>query len=99
MIKPINGMLLVKELQEGEEITNSGLIISAMSGSRGPKRGKIVAVGSPETNHFTGGFIPMDDFEVDSIVLYPNHSGEEVKEDGEEYLLIHYKHIMAKIIE
>ena len=63
----------------------------------GPKKSKVVAVGSPEINHFTGGQLPMD-FAINDTVVYPDHTGVDIKdEDGTEYVLIHSKHILAKI--
>jgi chaperonin GroES len=99
VIKPINGMLLIKEIERGEEKTQGGLILSATLEKYGPKKGTIIVVGTPEINHFTGGFIPMDDYSEGDTVLYPDHTGQEVKDNNETYLLIHYKHIMAKITE
>lgn len=97
MIKPINGMLLIKEEENSEKKTASGLVISAAISDLGPKRGKIVAVGSGETNHFTGGILPME-YEVDETILYPEHSGIDVEDsDGQKYIILHSKHVIAKV--
>lgn len=97
MINPINGMLLVKEEQQGDEVTVGGLIITAALNSGGPKRGEIIAVGSGETNHFTGGIVSMDMFSVGDKIIYADHAGVDVKDNGEEYILLHNKHVMAKL--
>ena len=98
MIQPINGMLLIKEEDKAEKKTASGLVISATVSDLGPKRGKIVAVGNGETNHFTGGVLPMD-FTVGETILYPDHSGIDVEDsDGEKYIILHTKHVMAKVV-
>ena len=97
MIKPINGMLLVQEEEASEKTTAAGIILSATVTDLGPKKSKVVAVGSEEINHFTCGILPMD-FEVGDTVVYPDHTGVDIKdEDGTEYVLIHSKHILAKI--
>lgn len=98
MIKPINGMLLVKQEESGEKKTSSGLVLSAAFSDSGPKRGKIVEVGTGEYNAFTGTAVDMSEFNIGDTVLYPEHSGTEVEdEEMNKYLLIHYKSIMAKV--
>lgn len=99
MIQPINGMLLLEQEEKGEKTTASGLVLSATISDLGPKRGKIVAVGSGEMNHFTGGTLSMDNFSVGDIVLFPDHSGIEVEDGDKKYLVIHNKHIIAKVGE
>lgn len=98
MIQPVNGMLLIKEEEKAEKKTASGLVLSASITDLGPKRGTVIQVGNGETNHFTGGTIPMD-FKINDIVVYPDHSGVDIEDsDGEKYIIIHNKHIMAKVV-
>lgn len=90
-------MLLIEEEKIGETKTQSGIILTASMSDLGPKKGTIVEVGEPENNHFNGGWIEMN-FNVGEVVLYPDHSGVDVKDDdGKEYIIIHNKHIIAKV--
>ena len=98
MINPINGMLLVEEEQAAEKTTKSGIVLAATYVDSGPKRGKIIAVGNGETNHFTNGTISMDVFSVGDTIVYADHTGVNIEdEDGKKYIILHHKHVMAKI--
>jgi co-chaperonin GroES (HSP10) len=99
MITPINGMLLIKEEEKTEKKTASGLVISAALSDLGPKKGTIISVGPGEVNHFTGEFLPMN-FKEGETILYPEHSGIDVEDtNGDKYIVLHNKHVIAKIGE
>lgn len=98
MIKPMNGMLLVKQ-EVAEDKVVGGIVIPMGLSETGPKRGVIKEVGDGEANHFTGGWLTMDNFAIGDTVMYPDHSGTQVEDGGEKYILIHNKYILAKIVE
>ena len=58
-----------------------------------PQTGKIVAVGAgartPE-----GKVLPMS-VKVGDVIMYDKYAGSEVKYQGEDYLVLHEKDIMA----
>jgi co-chaperonin GroES (HSP10) len=96
MIKPIGSMLLIKEIEQGDKTTKTGLVISATFASSGPKQGQVVDMGDGEFN-YKGDLIPILGIDIDDIVYYPEHSGANVEdEDGNKYLLLSNKHVMAK---
>jgi co-chaperonin GroES (HSP10) len=98
MIKPIGGMLLVTKEVDKEKKTQSGLVISAAFNDSGPKIGTIVDMGAGEVN-YKGDLIPIPELDIGDIVYFPDHSGTEIEdEEGNKYLLINHKHIMAKSI-
>ena len=91
-------MLLVTKEVDKEKKTQSGLVISAAFNDSGPKIGTIVDMGAGEVN-YKGDLIPIPELDIRDIVYFPDHSGTEIEdEEGNKYLLINHKHIMAKAI-
>jgi co-chaperonin GroES (HSP10) len=98
MIKPIGGLLLVKEKEEAERITAGGLVISYAVSDSGPKQGTVVDMGEGEYN-YKGDLIPIDYISVGDIVYYPQHGGTDIEdEDGSKYILLNVKNVLAKKI-
>jgi len=94
MIKPLGNLLLVKQIEEGEKKTSSGLVLAASYSSQGPKTGTVVAIGDGEQNYL-GDVIPVTGIAVGDIVVYPDHSGTEIDDGEDKYLLISSKNILA----
>ena len=95
MIKPLGGMLLLTKIESGEKTTKGGLVISSVISDTGPKLGTIVAMGPGETN-YKGDIVPMNGLSVGDIVYYPEHNGTDMEDDdGNKYLLIHAKVLLA----
>ena len=98
MIKPIGGLLLVKEKEESEKITAGGIVISYAISDSGPKQGTVVDMGEGEYN-YKGDLIPMDYIKVGDTVYYPQHGGTDIEdEDGSKYILLNVKNVLAKKI-
>ena len=87
-LKPLADRVLVKP-DEAEQKTASGLYIASNAQEK-PQRGTIVAVGAGKVND-KGERIPMDE------VYYGKFGGNEVKVDGEKYLLMRADDIYAVV--
>ncbi|WP_125579808.1 co-chaperone GroES [Lacticaseibacillus suibinensis] len=91
MLKPLGDRVIVKVVEDEEETV--GGIVLANNAKQKPQQGKIVAVGeggvTPE-----GKRLPLSVKEGDTI-LYDKYAGSEVKYDGDDYLVLHEKDIMA----
>ena len=92
-LKPLGDRVLVKPAPK-EEKTASGLYISSGAQEK-PQRGTIVAVGAGKVND-KGERIPMD-VQVGDVVIYGKFGGNEVKVDGEKYLLMRADDIYAVV--
>ena len=92
-IKPLEDRVLVQPL-EAEQTTASGLVIPDTAKEK-PQEGKVVATGPGRTDD-NGKRIPMDVADGD-IVIFSKYGGTEVKYDGNEYLLLNARDILAKI--
>ncbi|WDF83361.1 co-chaperone GroES [Lacticaseibacillus pabuli] len=91
MLKPLGDRVIVKVEAEREETV--GGIVLASNAKEKPQTGKVSAVGegalSPE-----GKRLPMS-VAVGDEIMYDKYAGSEVKYEGEKYLILHDKDIMA----
>lgn len=90
-IKPLEDRVLVQPL-EAEQTTASGLVIPDTAKEK-PSEGKVIATG-PGRFDDQGKRIPLDVFEGD-VVVFSKYGGTEVKYDGQEYLLLNARDILA----
>jgi co-chaperonin GroES (HSP10) len=96
MIKPIGAMLLIKKIEKGDKTTKTGLVISAAFTEQGPSMAEIIDMGDGEPN-YKGEIIPINDLDIGDTIYYPEHSGTEIEdEEGNKYLLLHSKQVIAK---
>lgn len=92
-IKPLFDNVLIKPL-EAEEKTASGIILPDTAKEK-PQMGKVMAVGDGAFND-EGKRIPMA-LKVGQKVMYKKWGGNEIKVDGEEWILVEQKDILAII--
>ena len=92
MLKPLSDRVIVK-MQEAEETTKSGIILSNGSKEK-PQIAEVIAVGPGEM--IDGKLSPMDVKKGDKVVLN-KYSGTEVKFEGEDYIIVKQSEILAKI--
>jgi co-chaperonin GroES (HSP10) len=98
MIKPIGGLLLVKDKEEGEKISRGGIVLTHLVQDSGPKEATVIDKGEGEYN-YKGDLIPMDYISVGDTVYYPQHGGTDIEdEDGTKYVLLNVKNVLAKKI-
>ena len=91
-IKPLEDRILVTPL-EAEQTTKSGLVIPDTAKEK-PQEGKVVAVGPGRFNEDGDERVPLD-ISVDDVVIYSKYGGTEVKYDGEDYLILSARDILA----
>lgn len=92
-IKPLEDRVLVQPL-EAEQTTASGLVIPDTAKEK-PQEGKVIATGPGRTDD-NGKRIPMD-VAVGDVVIFSKYGGTEVKYDGNEYLLLNARDILAVV--
>ena len=92
-LKPLADRVLIKP-DAVEQKTASGLYI-ASSAQEKPQRGEIIAVGAGKVAD-NGERLPMD-VKVGDVVIYGKFGGNEIKVDGEEYLLMRADDIYAVV--
>jgi chaperonin GroES len=89
-LEPLEDRVVVKPGEE-EETTVSGIVIPDTAKEK-PQEGEVVAVGPGRFED--GKRIPMDVKEGDRV-LYSKYGGTEVKVEGEEYLVLSARDLLA----
>lgn len=92
-LRPLGDRVLVKP-DKAEQKTASGLYISSGAQEK-PQRGTVVAVGAGKIDD-NGERLPMD-VKVGDVVIYGKYGGNEVKVEGEDYLLMRDSDIYAVV--
>ncbi|MCX5590954.1 co-chaperone GroES [Alcaligenes endophyticus] len=92
-LRPLNDRVIVKRL-DNERTTASGIVIPESAAEK-PDQGEILAVGPGKKNE-NGTLVPLD-LKVGDKVLFGKYSGQAVKIDGEELLVIREEEIFAVI--
>jgi chaperonin GroES len=89
-IKPLEDRILVKPL-DAEQTTASGLVIPDTAKEK-PQEGEVLAVGPGRFED--GQRLPLD-VSVGDKVIYSKYGGTEVKYNGEEYLILSARDVLA----
>ena len=92
-IRPLHDRVIVKRLEE-ERKTASGIVIPDAAAEK-PDRGEVLAVGNGKIQE-DGKVRPMS-LKVGERVLFGKYSGQAVKVDGEELLVMREEDIMGVI--
>ena len=83
-LKPLNDRVLVLRIDE-EEQTSGGIIIPDTAKEK-PQEGKVIAVGAGKLDE-NGKRIPLE-VKKNDRVLFGKYSGNEIKIDGVEHLIM-----------
>ena len=92
-VRPLHDRVIVKRVEE-KEIVKGGIIIPDTAKEK-PQEGKVVAVGPGKVNE-EGKKIALDVKAGDKI-LFGKYSGQEIKLDGEEFLIMREDEVLGVI--
>lgn len=92
-IRPIHDRVIIKRLEEDRK-TASGIVIPDTAAEK-PEQGEVKAVGAGKRQD-DGSIWPID-LKVGDRVLFGKYSGQTVKVDGEELLVMREEDIMGVI--
>lgn len=93
-IKPLEDRILVQPL-DAEQTTASGLVIPDTAKEK-PQEGKVLAVGPGRFDEDGDKRIPLD-ISVGDVVVYSKYGGTEIKFEGEDYLILSARDVLAVI--
>ncbi len=82
--KPLHDKVLVRRTEE-EEVSAGGIVLPG-SATEKPSQGEVVAVG-PGKRQENGDLLPIG-VSVGDIIVFGQYGGNEIKIDGEEYLIL-----------
>ena len=90
-LKPLGSRVVIKAL-EREEITKSGIVLPDTAKEK-PQAGTIVAVGPGRLNE--KGERVKPELKSGDTVLYARYAGTEIKNDGQELLILRESDVLA----
>ena len=92
-LQPLGDRVVVKSKDDDEARTPSGLVIPDTAKEK-PQLGEVLAVGPGAFED--GERVPMD-VGVGDLVVYSKYGGTEVKFEGDEYLILSSRDLLAVI--
>jgi len=91
-ITPLGDRVVIKRL-EAEEKTKSGIVLASASKEK-PQEAEVIAVGSGLV--VDGKEIKME-VKVGDKILFSKYAGNEIKHEGQEYIILKQEDILAVI--
>ena len=91
--RPLHDRVVVKRI-DAEEKTKGGIIIPDTAKEK-PQQGKVVAAGAGKAKD-NGKRIALD-VKAGDTILFGKYSGQEIKLDGEEYLIMREDEVLGVI--
>src|ERR1700704_1345469 len=92
-VRPLHDRIIVQRTEEGEQ--RIGGIIIPDSAKEKPQQGKVIAAGAGKVKD-DGKRIALD-VESGDLILFGKYSGQEIKLDGEEYLIMREDEVLAVV--
>ena len=92
-VRPLHDRLIIQRLEEGEQ-TIGGIIVPD-SAKEKPQRGKVFVVGQGKVRD--DGSRQQPDVKDGDTILFGKYSGQEIKIEGEEYLILREDEVLAII--
>ena len=93
-LQPLEDRIVVRALDQ-EATTASGLVIPDTAKEK-PQQGEVLAVGPGRRAEHSGEIIPLD-VKVGDKVVYSKYGGTEITLDGEDYLILNARDVLAKV--
>lgn len=91
VIKPLGDRVVVKRIEE-EPKTKGGIVLPDTAKEK-PQKGKVIAVGTGRILE-SGQRVPLEVKEGD-IVVFAKYGGTEIEIDGEEYVILSERDLLA----
>ena len=92
-IRPLHDRVIVQCLDEGEQ--QIGGIIIPDSAREKPQQGKVIAAGTGKSKD-DGTRTPLD-LKAGDLILFGKYSGQEIKLDGENYLIMREDDVLGVV--
>ncbi len=92
-MRPLHDRILVERIEEGEQ--KVGGIIIPDSAKEKPQQGQVVAVGAGKPDK-DGKKVALD-VKAGDTILFGKYSGQEIKIDGNEYLIMREDEVLAVV--
>ena len=93
-VRPLHDRIIVERIEEEGEQQVGGIIIPDTAKEK-PQQGKVIAAGKGKVKD-DGSVTPLD-VKAGDTVLFGKYSGQEIKLDGEEFLIMREDEILGVI--
>ncbi len=94
MLKPLGDRVILKVVEK-EEVSKGGILLPDTASKEKPQEGKVIEVGSGKVLE-NGQKVALEVKKGDKVI-FAKYAGAEVKVQGEEYLILSEKDILAII--
>ena len=92
-VRPLHDRIIVRRLEEGEQ--KIGGIIVPDTAKEKPQQGEVIAAGEGKLND-EGKRVPLD-VKAGDRILFGKYTSQEIKLDGEEYLIMREDEVLAVV--
>ncbi|MBP6715367.1 MAG: co-chaperone GroES [Acidobacteria bacterium] len=92
-VRPLHDRIIIERIDEGEQ--KVGGIIIPDTAKEKPMQGKVIAVGKGRVEK-DGKVTPLD-VKAGDTVLFGKYAGQEIKIDGNEYLIIREEEVLGVV--
>ena len=90
-VRPLHDRIIVQRIKEGEQ--KVGGIIIPDTAKEKPQQGKVIAAGAGKVKD-DGKRVALD-VKADDLILFGKYSGQEIKLDGQEFLIMREEEVLA----
>ena len=92
-IRPLHDRIIIQRLDEGEQ--KVGGIIIPDTAKEKPQQGKVIAAGTGKIRD--DGTRQTPDVKAGDLILFGTYSGQEIRVDGEDYLIVREEEVLGII--
>jgi len=92
-VKPLHDRIIIQRLEEGEQ--KVGGIIIPDTAKEKPQQGRVIAAGTGKVKD--DGTRQRPDVKAGDLILFGKYSGQEIKLDGEDYIIMREDEILGVI--
>ena len=92
-VRPLHDRIIVQRIEEGEQ--KVGGIIIPDTAKEKPQQGRVIAAGAGKAKD-DGKRIPLD-VKAGDTILFGKYSGQEIKIDGEEFLIMREDEVLGVV--
>ena len=92
-VRPLHDRIIIQRIEEGEQ--KVGGIIIPDSAKEKPQQGKVIAAGTGKIKD--DGTRQQPDVKAGDLILFGKYSGQEIKIDGEDYLIMKEDEVLGVV--
>jgi chaperonin GroES len=90
MFNPVGERILVRDIEDDERQTSTGIYIAGNEEHSAPKKAEVIGIGNTKERDLG--------ITIGDIVMFPRYSGTDVTIEGEDLILVDYDNVLVKVI-